>query len=111
MTTFNAREFVESYCFSDLQKDTCGFRPGQAQYARWYAMSETELQAEYDYMLVQLDREMAAEDARKAAATVAFEATVLTLINCGAGTREVAIQWLCDAEESNSEAQFYRDFG
>jgi hypothetical protein len=100
---FNAREYVQDALFSDLFKDCYGFRPGEFQYARWYAMSEAELKAAHDLMLDDLDIEIRREAAAHEAAAVEFEATIASLIATGAGDRETAIRWLADSHEVDGD--------
>jgi len=79
----------------DLYKDVNGIRP------RWMdfkSMSDAELKATYDGLLVDLERHNVEEAGREAEAVKAFEAKIAELIETGAGDRETAIRWLRDAE-------------
>lgn len=93
---------------SDLHKDAYGFRPSQGTWARWKAMSEAELTAEWDRLCRDLDAEVDRENAAFAAAEVAFEAHIAKLTADYGISRETAIRWDMDAMGIDAEdTQFY----
>ena len=86
-------------CYSDLHKGARGFRPGQAGYEAWDAMTPDEKQVRWDQLVEELelserDREMSESNAVRE-----FEARVTEVIDSGAKDRETAIRWIFEAED------------
>jgi hypothetical protein len=106
MTT--ATYTAEARCLSDFHKDAYGFRPSQATYAAWAAMSDAELDAVEERLGRALDSAMAEEAAAHDRATAAFEARIADLIALGAKDRATAIRWDMDATGITADdAAFY----
>ena len=89
-----------TYCeesFSDLYKDTNGFRP---RGHRFYHPDTTpdEKQKIWDDMLVAHQIEMDRYEEAQKQAERDFEAAIKTIIETGAGDRETAIRWMLEAE-------------
>ena len=89
-----------TYCeesFSDLYKDTNGFRP---RGHRFYHPDTTpdEKQAIWDAMLVAHSIEMERYEEAQKQAERDFEAAIVTIMDAGAGDRETAIRWMLEAE-------------
>jgi hypothetical protein len=93
----------------DLYKDVHGIRP------RWLdfdAMSDAELEAFYDSLLVDLEEENQRRAIEQAQAIENFEALIAELIDNGAGNRETAIRWLRQADEwCNHDDNFCYEYG
>jgi hypothetical protein len=85
-------------CYSDLCKDAYGFRPSEAAWTAWAAMTPAEKQERWDYVVGVLKGTMAEEERREAGLIAIFEATVTATIANGAKDRETAIRWIIDAE-------------
>ena len=100
---FNARDFIEAHLFSDLHKDTFGFRPNAYQYEIWMAMSEAELEAEYNDMCDAHEAELVRYQAAQHAAVERFEALIAMLLATGAADRATAIRWAMDAEGADEQ--------
>ena len=79
----------------DLYKDVHGIRP---RWMNFEAMSDAELEAEYNSLLVELEEENKREAEEQERAVASFEAKLDSLVAMGAGSREKAIQWIIDAE-------------
>ena len=89
-----------TYCeesFSDLYKDTNGFRP---RGHRFYHPETTpdEKQKIWDDMIVAHQIEMERYEEAQKQAERDFEAAIKTIIETGAGDRETAIRWMLEAE-------------
>lgn len=84
--------------FSDLYKDTHGFRPRNH---RFYADDTTpeEKQAMWDELLVEHDEEMTRYHEAQNEAVVRFETLLADTIAAGAADKQTALKWLMDAEE------------
>lgn len=82
----------DSDIVSDLHKDAYGFRPSQGWWGQWKSNTDAEKQAEWDSLLVALDRANDEFRDQEARAVKAFEVLVTDTINTGAKTREVALR-------------------
>jgi hypothetical protein len=83
---------------SDFHKDAYGFRPNQAFWSWWQSATDAEKQAEWDTLGEAMERREAMQQEDERVAIVAFEKRVGTIMLCGAGTRERAIEWLQQSE-------------
>lgn len=84
---------------SDLHKDARGYRPTEQFWRNWAAFTDDQKQAEWDYLLSQLEVTIKEDEAREKAFIAKFEAAVANAISTGAQDRATAIKWLMDAEE------------
>ena len=81
--------------FSDLYKDTRGFRPRGHEF---FSATPLRKQAIWDDMLVEYDEEMERDRTNKLGNHRRFEELVTSTIEAGALDRATAIRWLLDAE-------------
>ena len=88
---------------SDLHKDAYGFRPKANFWNRWNNSSEAEKQAEWDRLVLALDREVEYQRAREARAVENFEQTVASLMATGARDTGMAVRWLHEAHDTNGD--------
>jgi len=87
---------------SDLYKDVYGTRSvGRG----WSQLTDDEKQAEWDSLLVSLDRVINEEKEMEEAALGRFEDDVAKMLEIGASSREVAITWLVDSLERDWDFQ------
>ena len=91
---------------SDLHKDAFGFRPSQNWWADWGSMNSVEKQAEWDSLVVALDRANDEFRDQEARAVVSFEALVTKTINSGAKTRESALRWIMEASTCDGDWEY-----
>lgn len=84
---------------SDLHKDVYGFRPTEAWWTRWEAMTQTQKQVCWDDLCRSLELELEHEEKRRAAAVADLEARVAELIELGAHDWDMAIRWIMQAHE------------
>ena len=83
---------------SDFHKDAYGFRPNEAFFSWWQSATNDEKQAEWDSLFDAMERREAMQREDERVAIVAFEKRVGTIMLCGAGTRQRAIEWMQEAE-------------
>ena len=82
---------------SDLHKDAYGFRPDGAFWTRWNAASDADKQHIWDCLLEALDFTVNLEANEKIAALNAFELEVVTALDLGASSRDVAVRWVVES--------------
>lgn len=92
--------------YSDLHKDARGFRPGESGYNYWTSLSPAEKQIQWDGLIRELDQRYAEEQAAEKSAIERFEAQIAAWIQAGARTRETAIRWIHDAEDTNGDGDY-----
>ena len=90
--------------YSDMYKDTHGFRPRHVSPEVWN--SEAALEAELQLLAVELDRVIEDEKAAQDEAVVALEAKLTEIINMGAKNRETAIRWLADSMDVECDMEY-----
>jgi urocanate hydratase len=90
--------------FSDLHKDVYGYRPRGITFT-----DMAEFDAEYARLQVQLEKNMAEEEAQDKIALAAWEEEILKTIDMGANTRDVAIRWLMDKTADEFEGMDPQD--
>lgn len=95
MTTTTQFTYDEQI-FSDLHKDTYGFRPS-SEHEFWTATSERK-QVIWDQTVDALKVELDEETARKEKAAADFEASIINLMTKGAANRAAAIRWILESE-------------
>ena len=91
---------------SDLYKDAYGFRPGVGFMERWDSATDAERQAEWDWLVAVVEREIEAETALKQASVAKFEDLVAETITTGARDRETALRWIMDASNCQGDWDF-----
>ena len=91
---------------SDLHKDAYGFRPGQGFWQRWQEATDDQKQEEWDWLIQVLDQTMKREAEMQKEAIAKFEFFVDQTIECGAGDRQTALQWIMDASTCNGDWEF-----
>lgn len=87
----------------DMYKEAHGFRPRHLNLA---AMSEDELDAMYQNLLVEIERAEKARRADQAAAVLRFSKRVEDTIKSGARDRETALRWIHEADGSNGDDEY-----
>jgi len=100
--TMTRQEELQSI-YWDMYKDAHGFRPRHVDTTHW---TEAEFNAEFEMLERIIIRENQERKVAEAKAVVAFEERVSRLMVAGAKTREVAIQWINDAEDAGGDADF-----
>jgi hypothetical protein len=90
MTTYTYDERT----VSDLHKDARGFRPRDTFWNQWHLTTDDGRQAIWDSLQVELDRELEREKVAQARAVESFEARITQLMEVGARSRSMAIDWL-----------------
>jgi hypothetical protein len=84
--------------YSDLYKDTTGFRPSQLQMEMWNLSTPEEKQTEWDYLVDELARNEAERKENEAIAIKKFEKQIEMVMGLnGTLTRTQAINWLLEA--------------
>ena len=95
-----ATEFTfDENTVSDLHKDAFGFRPSGGFWEMWAQATDAEKQAEWDSLLVSLERSILRDKEEEQYALKMFNQLVDNTIASGAKGREQAIKWLMDADE------------
>jgi len=82
--------------YSDMYKDTYGFRP-RGITAGW---TEADYEREIDALIPILEASIAEEKERESAAVVCFEKRIVDTIAAGAENRAAAIRWIAAAENA-----------
>jgi len=80
--------------FSDLYKDTYGFRPHGHEF---YTSSNDEKQKIWDHVIDAMGQKFDEDVAMEQEAIASFENKIRDLINIGANTRKNAIKWFIDS--------------
>ena len=81
--------------FSDLYKDTYGFRPRGHEF---YDAAPARKQQVWDRLVAELAEQIIINEEIQRDAIVAFEIEIARMIAAGADTRARALNWLADAE-------------
>lgn len=84
---------------SDLHKDVYGSRPGEGFWHRWHTATNTEKQAEWDWLVAALDRVIQEQTAQTERNVVRFAKRIGEVIASGAKDRETAIRWIMEADQ------------
>ena len=92
--------------YSDLYKDARGVRPGNAGYVYWDTLSPAEKQVQWDGLIREMNQRCDEEAAMEKLAIDRFEAQIQSWIEIGAKTREDAIRWFHQAEETNGDGDY-----
>jgi hypothetical protein len=87
----------------DAYKDAHGFRP---RFMNMETMSVEELKAEIESCCVQIERNEKQRKVQEEVAMHDFELRMLNLQMSGAKSREQALRWVHEAEESNGDDEY-----
>jgi len=107
-TVAEYERYMMEASYVDLYKSVHGIKPRWVEFDN---ISDEELSADYDSLLVALEENNKLDAAREEAAVAAFESKVEELIGCGAGDRDTAIRWLRDAEDAHDDEYFEYGLG
>lgn len=111
MTSINdLREFDKDelyQIYSDLYKEMYGVRP-RFDYNK---MDLETLHKMVDNLAVEYDQHMVNEKNREKEAAIKFEQFLKTVIDIGAGTREIAIRWLIESDDHGSHEYLCYRYG
>lgn len=89
--------------FWDMYKDAYGLRPRGIDTSSW---TLEQFDKELDLLSTVIERQEQARIDSEAEASVEFEKRVADLIHDGADSRETAIRWIHEAEESNGDDEY-----
>jgi hypothetical protein len=92
--------------YSDLHKDARGSRPGESGMEYWNSLAPAEKQVQWDSLIREMDQNYAEDLAAKKLAVDRFETQIQHWINLGAQTRESAIRWFHDAEDTGGDNEY-----
>ena len=96
----------DSDIVSDLHKDAFGFRPGESWWYGWNHASDEGKQAEWDSLLVALDRANDEFRDQEAHAVVVFEIHVTRCRDNGAKSREMALRWIMESSDCDGDWEY-----
>ena len=106
MTTFESADISEldkaRSEYSDFYKDVFGFRP------RWdySAMTLADFDREFEFLSEESKRQQELRAKAEADAAVRLEQRILSLLECGAKSRAMALRWLDEAEGTRGDVDF-----
>jgi hypothetical protein len=88
--------------YSDFHKEAFGFRP------RWdySAMTLADFDREFEYLAQECKRNAELRAEAEAEAADLLERRVLSLLECGAKSRAMALRWIAEAEEVNGDVDY-----
>ena len=88
--------------YSDFHKEAFGFRP------RWdySGMTLADFDREFEYLAQECKRNAELRAEAEAAAAVRLEQRILSLLECGAKSRAMALRWLDEAEGTRGDVDF-----
>lgn len=92
--------------YSDLHKDARGVRPGNTGYNYWESLAPAEKQIQWDGLIREMNQRCDEEAVEEKLAIERFEAQMQKWIRMGARTRETAIRWFHQAEDTNGDADY-----
>jgi len=92
---------------SDLHKDAFGVRPSQSWWYGWTHATDVQKQVNWDNMVeAMVQSENYLKDCEERAVK-AFETTVKKTMESGAGTREVALNWLMSVSGADNDWEHF----
>jgi hypothetical protein len=96
---------LEQYAcnFWDMYKDAYGYRPRSIDTSSW---TEADFEEEFVQLGKTIDANYKEQLAQEAVAQHDFEMRVLSLLQTGAKTREMALRWIHEAEGSNGDDEY-----
>ena len=89
--------------FWDFYKEVHGIRPRHIDTSSW---GLSDFEREFKMLEQQAIAMRALEAIAEAAAADAFERRVLSLLECGAKDRAMALRWIHEAEQSNGDNDY-----
>jgi hypothetical protein len=89
--------------FWDMYKDAHGIRPRFVDTSAWTA---EDFEKEFTYLQGIITRDLADQAVRQEQASRDFEKRVEETIALGAWTRDNAIRWIHDAEDTNGDDEY-----
>jgi len=92
---------------SDLHKDAYGYRPTSVFWIDWNNGSDSYKQKMWDYLLEDLDAELARERDEQALAVFSYETQIANNIALGAADRATAIRWMMQSTELGENDLYY----
>jgi len=92
---------------SDLHKDAYGYRPTSVFWIDWNNGSDSYKQKMWDYLLEDLDAELARERDEQALAVFSYETQIANNIALGAADRATAIRWMMQSMELGENDLYY----
>ena len=96
---------LEQYAcqYWDMYKDAYGVRPRGIDTSAW---TEAEFEREFVQLSKTIDANYTEQLAQEEVAKHDFEMRVLSLLQTGAKTREMALRWIHEAEGSNGDDEY-----
>jgi predicted homoserine dehydrogenase-like protein len=96
---------LEQYAcqYWDMYKDAYGVRPRGIDTTNW---TEAEFEAEFVQLGKTIDANYTEQLAQEEVAKHDFEMRMLSLLQTGAKTREMALRWIHEAEGSNGDDEY-----
>ena len=103
--TWEEMSTLEQYAcqFWDMYKDAYGVRPRGIDTTPW---TEAQFEAEFVSLSKTIESNYKDQLASEAKAIERFEAQVTSFIESGAKTRETAIRWFHEAEQTNGDEEY-----
>ena len=103
--TWEEMTTLEQYAcqFWDMYKDAYGVRPRGIDTSSW---TEAQFEAEFVSLSKTIESNYKDQLASEAKAIERFEAQVTSFIESGAKTRETAIRWFHEAEQTNGDEEY-----
>ena len=92
--------------FSDLYKDSHGFRPSAGYYEWLDRASADELQAEWDYLIRVLDANLNEEARQQAEALEDLNRRLAQIMTINKVCMATAIRWMHDAYDTNGDNEY-----
>lgn len=93
--------------YSDLHKDTYGFRPSANDYAAWSSATDAEKQVIWDGLCKALQVTIQRDKEDEEQAIERFEKLVTETINNGAKDRSAALRWLMNASTCDNDWEYF----
>ena len=87
----------------DMYKDAHNFRPRHIDTSTW---TMEQFEAEFEVLAQVIQREGELREEREATAAHEFEMRVQDLMRSGAKSREMALRWIHEAEETNGDDEY-----
>jgi hypothetical protein len=84
---------------SDLHKDARGYRPRETWWAAWNNYSDAEKQAEWDFLIRELNEQIESQRHADNMAMIALHQRIQGVMLLGAKDEVQALKWIMEAEE------------
>lgn len=92
--------------FSDLYKDSHGFRPSASYYEWLDRASQEELQAEWEYLLKLLEINLKEDDRRYEEAMADLNRAIDLMMNSGAKSIQDCVRWMHHSYMTDGDNEF-----